>query len=146
MIVAKWKEGFGFYKDVDANKVATEIRSIGEDVSAEQIVNKARDEGTELHKCFEWDNDIAAEKYRLVQARYVVHHLVIEEKEVPTDRPEIRFFVKTGNKEGYKETKIVVQKEDEYKALLARAWAELRAFKKKYSCLKELQEILDLID
>ena len=34
---------------------------------------------------------------------------------------------------------------DSYKMLLTQAYAELRAFKRKYHMLKELQEIFDMI-
>ena len=145
MITAKWKEGYGFFSKADANKVAQEIRSIGDDATTQQIVDKARDESTELHKCFEWDDSVAAEKYRLVQARYVVCQLVIKEDEVPTDRPEVRFFYKPDKAEAYKPTQVIVRKEDEYQKLLAQAWAELQAFKVKYAMLNELQEIFELI-
>lgn len=147
MITAKWREGFGgLFKTADAQKCAEEIRAIGDAPTTQQIVDAARDENTELHKCFEWDDSLAAEKWRLKQARDVVHHLVIKEETVPEDRPEIRFFVKPKSDEGYKPVKLVVQNEDEYKALLEKAWAELHAFKVKYSILNELQEIFDLID
>ena len=146
MITAKWREGFGLYKNIDANKVATEIQKIGENATPQEIVDRARDKDSELHKCFEWDDSIAAEKYRLVQARYVVHHLVIQEDKVPEDRPEIRYFFKTKPDEGYTPTQTIVRVEDEYKTLLAQAYAELQAFKKKYSMLEELREIFELID
>lgn len=146
MITATWRKGFGLYTDVDPNLVADEIMSIGESATPQQIVDKARDANTELHKCFEWDDSIAAEKYRLYQARQVTYHLVIKEEVVPENRPEVRFFSVPKVNEGYKPTILVVKKPDEYKQLLERAYAELRAFKRKYSCLEELREILDLID
>ena len=139
-----WK--FGYFKGVDANKVGDEIDSIGEEVTPEQIVEKARDENTELHKCFEWDVRIASEKYRVIQARTVVRMLVIKEEEPVTERPPIRVYYKTHSTEGYKPIKIIMQKKDEYEAMLERAWAELRAFKAKYSMLAELEEIFNLID
>ena len=139
-----WK--FGYFKGVDANKVGDEIDSIGEEVTPEQIVEKARDENTELHKCFEWDDRIASEKYRVIQARTVVRMLVIKEEEPVTERPPIRVYYKTHSTEGYKPIKIIMQKKDEYEAMLERAWAELRAFKAKYSMLAELEEIFNLID
>lgn len=145
MIKAKWREGYGLFH-ADAQKVAEEVVAIGDEPTTQEIVDKARDEGTELHKCFEWDNDVAAEKYRLYEARQIMHHLVIVEQERPEERPEVRMFYKTDTKGGYKQTEYVIQKKDEYKALLERAMAELRAFKAKYACLKELQEIFDLID
>ena len=145
MITAKWKEGIGFFSKADANKVAEEIRSIGDNATPQQIVDKARDESTELHKCFEWDDTVAAEQWRKQQARIIVCHLVIREDTVPTDRPEVRYFFKPKPDEGYKPTQIIVRKEDEYQQLLAQAWAELQAFKVKYAMLNELQEIFELI-
>lgn len=148
-MIAKWKSGFeGFYKNVDPQAVADEIISIGSSATPKEILEKARDERTELHKCFQWDDTIAAEKFRLQQARQVVSFLVIREEAVPENRPEIRFFYKTDSmhSDGYKQTRLIVQQEDEYKKLLEQAWRELKAFKAKYSCLKELQEIFELIN
>ena len=148
MITATWRAGRGeaFYKGVDAQKVADEITGIGESVSPQDIVNRARDETSELHKCFEWDDTKAAEKWRIQQARQITYFLVIKEDEKPHDRPEVRFFVTPKNGEGYKKTEYVVKIDSEYEKLLKQAWAELRAFKQRYSTLKELQEIFDLIE
>lgn len=148
MIVAKWREGFGgLFHGADAQKVADEISAIGgENIQASEIVDAARNEASELHKCFEWDDSIAAEKYREKQARDILHHLVYVEKEIPQDRPEIRVHFCEKRNEGYKEAKKIIVHEDSYKNLLAQAWAELRSFKKKYSMLSELQEILAMID
>ena len=146
MIVAKWKTGFETFFKADPQKVAEEINGIGNSPTTQQIVDAARDESTELHKCFEWRDDIAAEKYRLVQARYITHMLVIQEQEVPQDRPEIRVFYKQPETGGYAETRKIVRDEDAYKNLLAQAWRELRAFKQKYGMLEELAEIMELID
>lgn len=147
-IVAKWS-ATGTRFGADAQKCYEEIMEICEDLdsaSPQAVLERARDESSELHKCFTWDDSIAAEKWRISEARLVTRQLVIKEVEVPKDRPEIRLFYKTDNESGYKPTEIIVRKEDEYKKLLASAYAELRAFKRKYSMLKELQEIFDLIN
>jgi hypothetical protein len=148
MIKTIWRsEVANLYKGIDAQMVADEIADIGEAVTAEQIVDKAKDENTELHKCFTWDDEAAAEKYRIIEARQIVRHLVREElPDAKNDTPPLRVFYKTNNGEGYKHIeRTIIKKEDEYQALLARAMMELRAFKAKYSMLEELREILDLI-
>lgn len=147
MIKTMWRPEFaGLYKGVDAEKVAEEITGNGETVTAAQIVAKARDEDTELHKCFEWDDAKAAMGYRLVQARNLTHHLIIREEEPPTpEKPPVRFLVHVGPQEGYKPIDVVFRQEDEYERLLQQAYAELEAFKRKYSRLTELKEILELI-
>lgn len=133
----------------DAQKCAEEITEICNDIGSatpQQILEKARDESTELHKCFTWDDTIAAEKYRLAQARQVVCKLKIEiieqEKQEPTP---IRFFYKT-DKSGYKPTSFIVKHVDEYQFLLERALRELEAFKQKYKNIAELEAVFEAID
>ena len=127
-----------------AEKCAKEIDSIGESATPQQILDFARKPETELHKCFEWDDTLAAEKYRLHQARQIVCNLVFVEK---TDKPEpqtFRILQKADN--GYKPIKMIVQQKDEYARLLERARAELRGFKIRYKHLAEFEEIFALID
>ena len=69
---AEWKIK-GIFK-AEAQKVADEI---GENkVTPQEVLEKARDENSELHKCFEWNDSVAAEKYRLQQARAIIINLV----------------------------------------------------------------------
>ena len=143
MIVAKWKVE-GLIK-ADPQKIMDEINEIGETVEPSEIVNKARNENTELHKCFEWRDDIAAEKFRLHQARNILCNLVFEGKDEEKKFEPIRLMYKTTENEGYKSINLIMQKPDEYKALLNRAYSELQAFKNKYKMLKELKDIFDLI-
>ncbi len=146
MIKAKWKAGFEHLYKADAQLVADEISSIVGDPTPDDVLNLARNENTELHKCFTWDDTIAAEKYRKYEARQILCKLVIVEENKSETRPEIRVFYKVEDSEGYKPTEFVVKQDDEYAKLLERAYSELRAFKQKYSCLKELREIFDMID
>jgi hypothetical protein len=94
MIVAKWKHGFEGLHHADAQKVYNEISAIGEQSTPEQIVEKAKDERTELHRCFDWNDTTAAHKYRLQQARQIVCHLAIQNKPEQSDRPEVRALFK----------------------------------------------------
>lgn len=145
MTVATWRSGPCVFK-ADAQKVADEISSIGLSVKPEEIVEKAKDESTELHKCFEWDNTKAAEKYRVYQARQIVCHLIVKEVNDEPQKQEVRFFYKTDSQEGYKPTSYIMRNEDEYQKLLDRALSELKAFQKKYSTLKELDGLFDVIN
>ena len=149
MLKARWKPGMeGFYKGANPQTVAEEIMSIGESASAEQIVEKAKDERTDLHKCFEWDDTKAAEMWRIHQARVLTSNLIVEtldtqENEQP--KAPVRFFVKTDSSIGYKPIENVHRNVDEYQLLLNRAYSELRAFQRKYSRLSELDDIFALI-
>lgn len=145
MTVATWRSGPCIFK-ADAQKVADEISSIGLSVKPEEIVDKARDESTELHKCFEWDDTKAAEKYRVYQARQIVCHLIVKEVDDEPQKQEVRFFYKTDSQEGYKPTSYIIRNKDEYHKLLDRALTELKAFQRKYSTLKELDGLFDAIN
>ena len=145
MVVASWKKGFSSLYKADAQKVAEEILSIGESATPEQIVEKAKDESTEIHKCFTWDDTVAAEKWRLHEARQIVCHLVVKE-DTAEGRPELRFFHKAEKSEGYVSAMTVFRNEDKYLQLIHNALQELRAFRKKYSFLSERQEIVNLIN
>lgn len=153
-IVSTWKAGFKVF-DADAQLVAEELLSLCDDddvggITKQQIVDYARDEDTELHKCFEWDDSIAAERYRLVQAGDVVRLIVIKrtEEQIEQNMPEIRVFHKTDSKigTGYKPISYIVKHEDEYEKMLQMAYAELHSFKMKYQHLQELDYIISLID
>lgn len=145
MIVATWKSGLGLFK-ADAQKVAEEIIAIGDEATPAQILEKGRNEGTELHKCFEWNDSIAAEKYRLSQARKICEVLVIQRlPDAQKDAPEIRIFHKTESTGGYKPIQQIIQRKDEYEKLLQRAFAEFHALKIKYQNLQELDYITSLI-
>ena len=124
MIITSWKIQ-GLFK-ADAQKVSEEIAEIGETVDPSEIV-----ENTELHKCFEWRDDVAAEKYRLHQARKLIGNLVFQVADEPSKQEPIRLMYKTTENEGYKSINLIMNKPDEYKALLNRAYSELQAFKNK---------------
>lgn len=135
----KWR--FDGYFKADAQKIYAEIGE--EKITPEQVLEKARDENTELHKCFEWDDGVAAEKYRLSQAETIIRMLVVPVEKKGT---QIRAFSLTSETRNYQPTRLLLQQPDEYKAQLERAKAELKAFRQKYKNLQELFEIFAEID
>lgn len=137
---AEWKIK-GVYK-ADAQKVADEIGD-GK-ITPQEVLEKARDENSELHKCFEWDDNIAAEKYRLQQARAIIINLVY--KTDKTSEQPIRIFQITTQKSTYQPTRQFLVQEDEYQNLLKRAKSELEAFKKKYHALTELELVFEAME
>lgn len=152
MIVGSWAIN-GIIK-ADANKVANEMYSIGktngnDEFTPQELVNYARSNpNSELHKCFEWNDTVAAEKYRISQARDVIRYLriTVPDEEGNTEKTNVRLFVSTNNRDNnYKATEIVFQNKTEYDKLLAEAMAELKAFKQKYKGIKELGKIFALI-
>ena len=74
MGVYKWKEGARFSADV--SKVAEELESLDER-TAENALQLAEDESTELHKCATWDDSKAAHMFRLDEMRRVIRCIVV---------------------------------------------------------------------
>lgn len=137
---AQWRIE-GIFK-ANAQKVANEIG--GQKITPSEILEKAKDKNSELHKCFEWDDTIAAEKYRLQQASTILRMLVYKPKE--EGETPVRVFQITSEKSHYQPTKQFLVQEDEYQALLKRALNELEAFKKRYHTLTELQSVFEAIE
>ena len=149
----KWKIS-GLFK-ADARSIYDEIKSIADgndtkDVDPHEIVKYAeRNTGSELHKCFDWDNRSAANKWRVHQARQITVNLVVtvrdkedEEKTIVVARV-IQRSPETG-----KYRPVVLMDTDEYSKFLKRAWDEARAWKERYKGLNDagIQAIIDLID
>ena len=136
----------GLYK-ADASKVAEELLQLGDEYSLSDVVKKARNEDSEMHGVFEWDDSIAGEKYREHQAGKMVRNIVFVKESNSKEKSNVRFFMSTGNRDRtYSPTKLIVRNRSAYEELLDRALNELRAFKNKYQALSELEEILALID
>ena len=116
-------------------------------LSPQTLLDASRSEDALLHDEFEWDDEAAAEKYRLEQARGIIVNL----KVVPTEKAEpTRAFVvidhSYGKSSGY-ESVVDVMSDDEKRArLLASAKQELTWFREKYRTLTELAGVMKAID
>lgn len=153
MAEVKVKWGTRTFKGCDAQKVYLEICTIGEEVKPQQMVDYAEENpDSELHKCFTWDDNIAADKWRLEEARIIQRNLVIINIQTDSNKkkePQIiraSYRTSTARDAGYKQTVNILRNEDDYAGMLIVAKAELRSFKNKYAILSELKPIFELID
>lgn len=142
---------------VDAQAAGEEIENIIKDCGVcdpSTVVDKSRPEDAVLHKCFEWDNEIAGEEWRRQRARVLVGGLIrvsVVENEPQT---EVRAFVSVSyiqdDKEVEKNKYISIETglaDTEFrKQILERARQEMLSFKKKYYNLKEFDKLFALID
>lgn len=131
----------GLFK-ADAQKVYEEIGEAA--VTPREVLEKAKDKKSELHKCFEWNDTVAANKFRLDQAARIIRNLVIIPKSEEL-MPERVFQIST-DMTVYKPVREILRNEEEYQALLARATAELRNIKNRYNSIVELEEVFEAID
>lgn len=115
------------------------------------IVEAARDPMSPLHDCFTWEDGVAAERWRLHEARQLIRVTAtyIETKSknlIPT-----RVFVSLSDdrkvKDGGYRSVVTVLSDAALRAqMLVDALAELQRFRAKYARLVELAEVFEAID
>lgn len=110
----------------------------------EDVVEESREESAPLHCCFEWDDAVAAEKYRVNQAGDIIRALVaVDDSEPKETAKSTRAFVHVQRE--YHPISIVVNDEKMMKELLTSAKRDMTAFRDKYETLQELAPIIGAI-
>lgn len=105
-------------------------------LNAKELVEVSRPKDAPLHKEFEWNNKVAAEKYRETQAAAIIRHLVVEVDEV--EQP-VRVFYPVEKEKGganYENIEVICKSRDSLEILLEHARAEMNAFIAKYNTLE----------
>ena len=131
-----------------AGPICQQLRESEQGLTPRSLVDASRDKNAPLHNEFEWDNTVAAEKYREQQAANIIRHLII----VRTDIQEVRkshdrAFVSTGeNNTVYVPLNEALSNEVWKKNLLLAARRDMKIFATKYRRLTELSGIIDAID
>ena len=134
--------------EADANKVGKELEKIEkrEELTTEAVLKFAKNVKSELHKCFEWDDSIAGEKYRLFQATKVLTSIsiVYEEESKRTTRMYVNIKNEKEKRE-YKNIISVLENDDEYKQLLDKAERDFVSYKEKYQNMIQLNDLKNII-
>lgn len=150
--IASWRpEAEKYRSKANAQKVAEEVFALGEHPETKEILEMARNDQTETHKLIEWNDDVAAEKYRLEQVSHIMRDLQIVEiglnKKKKTEKigVPLRMFYSLKGETGYRPTPLIVQDADLHQKLLMTAKSELQAFMTKYAILTELEPVFKAI-
>jgi len=108
------------------------------------LVKAASKPTSPLHSWFEWDDDAAAEAYRLEQARHLIRVCVAT---ISDDTEPIRAFVHLlSDERGYRDTGAVLENTDLRAELLEQALREAERYRAKYQHLEELAAIFAAIE
>ena len=151
-----WKAGSQFPVNAEfaANVIRDLQRSLNKDtITAKELLDASRDVSAPLHNCFEWNDDIAAEKYRVYQARHIINsiEIVYVKADTPEHLSRSRYFVNTvptaPKVQGQFVTLGVAFTNENYRdAVLKDALRELRAFQIKYNRYQELSDVFKAIE
>lgn len=144
-----WKDGFR--ASVPAQVAYDTIHDLYQKgkKTAKDLVDASRPKDAPLHSMFEWNDAVAAEKYREEQGRTIIRHIieVPETEEEKETMPVVRAFFQIDEKSSdYEPTYVIMSDDEKRKRLLLVAKSELQQFKVKYSSLKELAVVFEAID
>lgn len=107
------------------------------------VVDEARDETHPLHERFEWDDKVAGEAYRRVQASDLIRSVKVVFSETPAgERKSVRAFsslseVDDPERRGYAPTEELVENDLTRAILLRNLEREINSLKRKYGHLQE---------
>lgn len=134
-----------------AGEITSDLEQRGM-LTAKNLVDVSRPEDAELHDYFEWRDDVAAEKYREEQGRYLIRAIVrIEECDDEEEHVEpVKVFYNIEEPdEHYYSIDTIVQSEDKYEKLFRMALSDLKRIEKRYQVIANrfgLQQVFDAID
>lgn len=120
------------------------------EVTKEALLEASRPEDSPTHGAFEWDDSVAAEKYRLRQANFMINqlevHIQSEDSAPVKERAYLNVVEGKNNPGRFRGVEIALSDAEMREVVLHNALAELVAFKNKYERLTELAEIFSAID
>lgn len=139
---------------VDAQNAGERLEQLrrwtGGFLEPEQIVDDARPKGSVLHRAFEWDDRVAAEAFRVHQARHMLRSIVVV-REVQNQHPvTVRAFVSVRPEPekplSYTAIGHAMSVAELRRQVLTRALNDLVDFRERYRGYKELAQIFEAID
>ncbi len=166
-----WKSGYSY--KVSAETVGNVLEKIKEEkgyATSDDFLEYSRDEESETHSLFEWDDAVAAEKFRHRQSAQIINQLEVEivytedarsvePMEINAENTEMRSisvnaFSNIGarwspdltEKAKYVDTISAMRDADTRKQVLLNASKELTVFKRKYMVFKELALVISAIN
>ncbi|MDL2253750.1 hypothetical protein LJC49_06730 [Ruminococcaceae bacterium OttesenSCG-928-I18] len=143
-MIYQWKQArFG----INAQDTGEELERIADkyqSLTPCNIVAESRDEASVLHDCFEWDDPIAADKYREVQAGAILRNIVTVEVDGVKQPKPIRAFVNIES--DFKPISVIIKTPKYHNEMMQNALQELHSFQEKYQNLTQLSGVFQEIE
>lgn len=141
----------GFHLKAKPQLVGEVCQQLEQDgkLTPKDLVNASRAKNAPLHNEFEWRDGVAAEKYREVQAGYIIRSVAVKITEVPaeiktmdleitaSEDSSIRFYhaiFEDGN--GYENVETISGDDDKRRKLMQNCLKDIKNFKEKYYLLR----------
>jgi hypothetical protein len=125
------------------------IESVAGVCSPRALVNESRPEDAPLHEVFEWDNEVAGEQFRVIQARAVIRNVVIVDGE--SALPAFVHVTVTDaesdeDREGYMNSAAAMAEARTRTQVLREAVGQLNGLRRRYADLQELAVVWTAVD
>ena len=145
-MVYKWNVKDTKVKAQDAGELCEKLsNTVG--LTPQTLLDASRSEDALLHNEFEWNDEVAAEKYRLTQAQHIIVNLVASSTEESEPVRAFQVVVHSyGKSSGYEGIATIMSDDEKREQLLKSAKTELLWFKRKYKSLSELANVMKAID
>ena len=140
-MVYKWKSGSRIKADPEAAGKQFEALAAEDRLTAKNVVDENRPDGAALHSEFEWDDKVAAESYREVQASKLIRSICVVESDSSQSQEPVRAYV-TVEPHRYEPIQAVIEVEDKRGVLLKQALRDMQAFERKYRQLQEMAAVI----
>ncbi len=133
-----------------AGRELDRLTKVNGGLTAENVVGSARARASPLHSFFEWKDSVAAQRYRLEQARHLMRCVVVLYDDMPlkTDEPIRAFIAFAKHPESlrddgrYVAMHQILTDAELREQLVDEALAEHIRWEKRYAHLKEIAEIV----
>jgi len=137
-----------------AGKLLEEIESVHGMVTPELIVKASKRKSSPLYSFFDWDNNLAADKWRLTQAKYLIRSITVIISAPEYTEPQRAFVcVSKGYLNGsereegtFLTIESAMSDKETRELLVKKALQELKFWKARYQHLKELSSLFAAID
>ena len=142
-----WAKGFQFKaKAEDAKRVMDELAVKGK-LTAANLVEISKPEDAPLHNDFEWNDTIAAQKWREQTGRTMIAMIVVTPDKDEEEKTPVRcYFNIEKTSPIYTPTEVIFSDEAKTERLLEVAKRELKSFLVKYRTLTKLAGICNAIE
>jgi len=148
-MIYEWRSDSRF--PIGAQIAAERLKKIKDQCGAitpRVVVDDAANPRSPLHPCFEWDDETAADNYRLAQARKLIGSIVVAEVDDEPVNLETRAFVHVtvGDGARYEAIEVAMASASMRHEVLERAKREIKLWRARYAAYEEFSDLVNRID
>ena len=142
----------GRLNDAEAEIVGKELERLEKTdgkIIPERVVELAKSRRSPLHNYFTWDDEEAANRHRLEEARALIRSIVVEYEIEREQKTMVRAFYNVTDEKkgrGYVNLKDINDNKGYRQQILDQALKELRSWADRYRMYEEFSDIIKAID